>query len=124
MNPPPVRQSKDNLSGLCIYREDISSKNNTVLVRDPGNMGGCMLVEDTAEHRDLFGPDGDAVVYFSSPDDAVARTRELVADSARRRRLALRVRELIGRPEHTYAARLREMLRHAAASRDAARVAS
>jgi hypothetical protein len=87
-------------------------------------MGGCMLVEDTAEHRDLFGPDGDAVVYFSSPDDAVARTRELVADSARRRRLALRVRELIGRPEHTYAARLREMLRHAAASRDAARVAS
>ena len=27
-----------------------------------------MLAEDTAEHRELFGPDGEAVVYFRNPD--------------------------------------------------------
>ena len=36
-------------------------------------LGGCMLAEDTAEHRQIFGPDGQAVVYFRTPEDAAAR---------------------------------------------------
>jgi spore maturation protein CgeB len=73
-------------------------------------MGGCMLVEDTPDHRDLFGQDEEAVVYFRTSTEAVERLRALLADAPRRAALALRVRERIVRGEHTYAARLRQML--------------
>ena len=51
-------------------------------------LGGCMLAEDTAEHRQIFGPDGQAVVYFRTPEDAAARARALLADDAERARLS------------------------------------
>ena len=47
-----------------------------------------MLAEDTAEHRQIFGPDGQAVVYFRTPEDAVVRARALLADDAERARLS------------------------------------
>ena len=51
-------------------------------------LGGVMLAEDTEEHRDLFGPDGEAVVYFRNPDEAAVRARALLADAAERARLS------------------------------------
>ncbi|MCI0363854.1 MAG: glycosyltransferase, partial [Phycisphaerales bacterium] len=38
-------------------------------------MKGCLLLEDTDDHRTLFGADGEAVVYFKTIDDMVARTK-------------------------------------------------
>jgi hypothetical protein len=73
-------------------------------------LGGCMLAEDTAEHRQIFGPDGEAVVYFRTPEDAVARARALVADEAERARLSAVVRQRIVSGGHTYRDRLNEML--------------
>ena len=64
-------------------------------------MGGCMLVEDTADHRDFFDEDDEAVVYFTTPFDAVEKLRALLHDAPRRARLALRVRERITRGSHT-----------------------
>ncbi|MGH9175175.1 MAG: CgeB family protein [Vicinamibacterales bacterium] len=73
-------------------------------------MGGCMLVEDTAEHRDMFGLDGDAVVYFRTPAEGVDLVRTLLGDASRRATLSTRVRALIGSENHTYAARLLRMV--------------
>jgi hypothetical protein len=73
-------------------------------------MGGCMLVEDTPEHRAIFGDDDAAVVYFESLDDGVARARALVSDPARRQRLASAAHALVSSRQHTYADRLRTIV--------------
>ncbi len=73
-------------------------------------LGGVMLAEDTAEHRQIFGPDGQAVVYFRTPEDAVIRARALLADEAERARLSAAARQCIVAGGHTYRDRLNAML--------------
>jgi len=73
-------------------------------------MGGCMLAEDTPEHREIFGEDGQAVVYFHSIPHLVERARWLVARAEERRRLAGAAHALITGGRNTYADRLRTML--------------
>jgi hypothetical protein len=73
-------------------------------------LGGVMLAEDTAEHRDLFGPDGEAVVYFRTPDEAAFRAHALLADAAERARLSAAVRRRVIAGRHTYRDRLDAML--------------
>jgi spore maturation protein CgeB len=73
-------------------------------------MGGCMLVEDTAEHRTIFGENDDAVVYFRSVSEGVSGARALVADPARRNRLATKAHALVASGHHTYTDRLRTMV--------------
>lgn len=73
-------------------------------------IGGCMLVEDTEEHRDIFGGDGECVVYFRTPEDAARRASELIADPEGRARLAAAVRVRVGRGENTYRDRLMELI--------------
>src|SRR5262249_31332555 len=36
-------------------------------------IGGFMLAEDTADHREIFGPEGECVLYFASPAEAVSK---------------------------------------------------
>jgi spore maturation protein CgeB len=81
-------------------------------------IGGCMLVEDTAEHREIFGADGTCVVYFRDAADAAERARVLLADAGMRTRLATCAHQKISGGGHTYRDRLRCMLE--AACREAA----
>lgn len=74
-------------------------------------LGGCMLAEDTAEHREIFGDDGEAVVYFRTASEAAERARELLADPAERARLSTAVRDrIVSHGAHTYRDRLVSML--------------
>jgi spore maturation protein CgeB len=73
-------------------------------------LGGVMLAEDTTEHREIFGPDGQAVVYFRTPEDAAARARALLADDAERARLSVAARQCVAAGLHTYRDRLNAML--------------
>jgi spore maturation protein CgeB len=73
-------------------------------------LGGCMLAEDTAEHRRIFGRDGEAVAYFRTPEEAVSRARALLADEAERARLSAAARRRIVAGGHTYRDRLNAML--------------
>jgi spore maturation protein CgeB len=73
-------------------------------------IGGCMLAEDTVEHREIFGPDGEAVVYFRTAREAAERARSLLADPAERARLSAVVRARISRGAHTYGHRLVSIL--------------
>lgn len=72
--------------------------------------GGCLLAEDTAEHRALFGPDGEAAAYFRTPDEMVAAARVLVAAPERRRRMAQTAHGLVSGGGSTYRDRLCTML--------------
>lgn len=71
--------------------------------------GGCLLVEDTAEHREIFA---DAVAYFDSPDALVRQAKHLLADPAGRQHLAASAyRRIVQGGRHTYSDRLRSILR-------------
>jgi spore maturation protein CgeB len=72
-------------------------------------MGGCMLVEDTDDHRRLFGAT-ESVVFFGDIDEAVVEARALVADAPRRRQLATAAHDLIVAGRHRYADRLQAIL--------------
>jgi hypothetical protein len=69
-------------------------------------IGACMVAEDTAEHRALFGEDGTAVRYFGSAAEAVQIVNELRASPAEIARLAAAARELITSSPNSYADRL------------------
>ena len=76
-------------------------------------MGGCMLTEDTPEHREIFGVEGEAVVYFQTIDEMIARLRWLLDHPDERQRLATAAHRLITGGQHTYRDRLITMLEHA-----------
>ena len=72
--------------------------------------GGCMLAQDTDEHREIFGPEGEAVAYFRDAKEAAQRARVLICDSSERKRLAAGLHSRIVGGAHTYAHRLATIL--------------
>jgi spore maturation protein CgeB len=70
-------------------------------------MRGCLLPEDTPEHREILG---DSVEYFRDPRDLVETARRLIADDALRSRVAESAYLRITGGENTYRDRLRIML--------------
>ncbi len=71
-------------------------------------IGGCLLVEDTPDHRVLFGADGDAVFYFHGKEDLAERAGlALSAASIQDSRLPEKVRQLVIRSGNTYSDRLK-----------------
>jgi spore maturation protein CgeB len=98
-----------------------AAKVNIILVRranrdghvmrslEAGALGGCLLVEDTSEHRALFGDEGETVRYFADAEEASLRARLLLQDEHERHRLAAAVRRRICKEGHTYRDRLVQM---------------
>jgi spore maturation protein CgeB len=74
------------------------------------SVGGFMIAEDTDEHRDLFGPEGECVLYFDSPEQAVGRVRWAFENSGDRVRMAAACHRRVVQGGHTYRDRLRTML--------------
>ncbi|MDZ7380079.1 MAG: glycosyltransferase, partial [candidate division KSB1 bacterium] len=73
-------------------------------------MGGCMLTEDTAEHCEIFGEEGQAVVYFRTIPEMIEKLRWLLDHPAERARLARAAHALVTTGCHTYRDRLVTML--------------
>jgi spore maturation protein CgeB len=95
---------------LCLVRQ-ANRDGHVMRSFEIAAVGGCMLAEDTAEHRELFGPDGESVVYFRTACEAAERARSLLADRAERARLSEAVRARVSGGAHTYRDRLSSMLR-------------
>ncbi len=73
--------------------------------------GGCMLVEDTDEHREIFGTDGECVVYFANDDQMISRARWLLQHDHERLRLRKAVyKKIVLEGNNTYADRLKQIL--------------
>ena len=73
-------------------------------------MGACMVVEDTEEHRELFGDDGECVEYYGDTAQLVRKVRRLCGDKASARRLGDAVLTRIRDSGNTYADRLQRIL--------------
>jgi spore maturation protein CgeB len=79
-----------------------SAKVNLVLVRranrdghvmrsfEAAALGGCLAVEHTDEHQEIFGSDGETVRFFRSPQEAAAVCGALLRDGSERARLSSR----------------------------------
>ena len=77
-------------------------------------IGGCMLTEDTEDHRMLFGPEGESVLYFNSIPEMVDKAVWLAGNPPERARLSAEAHWRITSGGHTYADRLTTILRSAA----------
>jgi spore maturation protein CgeB len=98
---------------LCLVRR-ANRDGHVMRSFEIAEIGGCMLVEDTEDHRAIFGSDGEAVLFFRTPEEAAKRARFLISDSSERARLATSVRARITGAPHTYRDRLSSMLDAAA----------
>jgi len=94
---------------LCLVRR-ANRDGHVMRTFETAAMGGCMLAEDTEEHRELFGADGETVVYFRSISEMVDRAQWLLNNEAARRRLTASAHARITRGHHTYSNRLATML--------------
>lgn len=77
-------------------------------------MKASLVVEDTPEHRELYGADGECVVYYEDLPGLVKKAQALCREPARARQLGEKVRHRIcDQGRHTYADRLQTMLQTA-----------
>jgi spore maturation protein CgeB len=104
---------------LCLVRRE-NRDGHVMRSFEAAAIGGCVLAEDTEDHRDLFGAQG-AAQFFNTVPQLVMEAKRLAADSFERLRMASKLRERMARRADTYADRLSEMLSQAKVERDSAR---
>lgn len=101
-----VRGAKVN---LCLVRR-ANRDGHVMRTFEIPAMAGCMLTEDTEEHRALLGPEGECVLYFESSAQMVEKARWLLAHPAERQRLAAAAhRRITSEGQHSYRDRLATM---------------
>lgn len=93
---------------LCLVRHENRDGHSMRSFEVPA-IGACMVVEDTPEHREIFGAEGENVVYFRTPAEMLDKTRELLNDGTTRYRLRQNAHAVISQGHNTYADRLRTM---------------
>lgn len=96
-------------SVLCLVRRANRDGHSMRTFEAPA-VGAALLVEDTAEHREIFGEEGRAVLYFRGVDEMVNKARRLAAGEQERRRLADAAHQLITGGPNTYQHRLNAVL--------------
>ncbi len=94
---------------LCLVRR-ANRDGHSMRTFELAASGACMLVEDTKEHREILGPDGEAAVYFRTIPEMVQKSRWLLDHPEERRRLASAAQSRIVNGQNTYRDRLAAML--------------
>jgi spore maturation protein CgeB len=94
---------------LCLVRR-ANRDGHVMRSFEAAAIGGCLLAEDTIDHREIFGCDDEAVRYFKSASELVQQAHILVADAETRCRLSARLRRRVAASKDTYADRLATML--------------
>jgi len=95
--------------GLCLVRR-ANRDGSCMRTFEVPAVGTCMLTEDTQEHRDIFGKEGEAVLYFDNMKEMLDKAKRLCEDEVLRSRLAKNSHELITRGGHCYQDRLLSIL--------------
>ena len=75
--------------------------------------GACCVAEDTEEHREIFGLDGEAVLYFRTPEELVRRVKEVFGNPELRAKLRANAHRAITGKPNTYVDRLKTILEQA-----------
>ncbi|NJK59639.1 MAG: glycosyltransferase [Oscillatoriales cyanobacterium SM2_1_8] len=111
-DPVTLRQAACSAKvGICLVRR-ANRDGHVMRTYELPALGLSMVAEDTPEHRDLFREEGTHVLYFTTPETAVAQVQRLLADPALRQTLAQNNHRRICNGGHTYGDRLRTMRSH------------
>jgi hypothetical protein len=94
---------------LCLVRR-ANRDGNVMRSFELPAMGACLLAEDTEEHREIFGDDGEAVAFFRTREEMVEKLRWLLAHEDARGRLRDAAHRIITAGRNTYRDRLEAML--------------
>ncbi len=94
---------------LCLVRR-ANRDGNCMRTFEVPAIGSCMLTEDTPEHREIFGKEGEAVVYFNTIPEMLEKTHWLLDHEQERQRLAQNAHVLITQGKNTYGDRLKTIL--------------
>jgi glycosyltransferase involved in cell wall biosynthesis len=94
---------------LCLVRR-ANRDGNCMRTFEVPAVGTCMLTEDTQEHREIFGEEGESVVYFKTIPEMVEKAHWLLNHDDQRQRLAKNAYLLITQGANTYRDRLKTML--------------
>ena len=94
---------------LCLVRR-ANRDGHSMRTFEVAATGACMLTEDTEEHREIFGPEGEAVMYFATTAEMIQKLHLLLGNPELRNRLARVARGRIVNGPNTYADRLAAML--------------
>ena len=109
-DPPTLRKAITGTKvALCLVRR-ANRDGHVMRTFEVPAMGTCMLTEDTQEHREIFGEDGQAVVYFRTTSEMVEKLRWLLDHDDERKRLAAAAHALITTGCNTYQDRLLQMI--------------
>jgi len=95
---------------LCLVRR-ANRDGHAMRTFELAAMQACIVAEDTAEHRDILGEDGESAVYFHSCAEMIEKTRWLLEHDSERHRLAVSARQRLSVRKDTYADRLVSMLK-------------
>ena len=117
-DPPVLRKA---ISGakvaLCLVRR-ANRDGHAMRTYEVPAMKACMLVERTTDHKNLFGPEGAAVLYFDSIPEMVEKVSWLLERPDERRRLAESAHRIVVDGKHTYEDRLKTILAAVAGGAD------
>lgn len=106
LEPTALRQRTIAASvNICLVRH-ANRDQHVMRTLEIAACGGCILLEDTTEHRTLFG---DSACYFSSPEDLVTQARQLLANPNEQQRVREAAHAAIW-GKHRYEDRLASML--------------
>ncbi|MBW4646740.1 MAG: glycosyltransferase [Goleter apudmare HA4340-LM2] len=94
---------------LCLVRK-ANRDGNCMRTFEVPAIGACMLTEDTEEHREIFGAEGKAVIYFKTIPEMLEKAQCLLNHDTERQRLADNAHTLITQGKHTYKDRLEKIL--------------
>ena len=94
---------------LCLVRKANRDGNSMRSFEIPA-MKGCVLAEETEEHLQILGKEGEAARYFRTPERMVEAARELLENEGERNRLASEAHRRITLGGNTYLDRLKTML--------------
>jgi spore maturation protein CgeB len=95
---------------LCLVRR-ANRDGHVMRSFEAAAIGGCILAEDTDDHREFFGPEDHAVRYFRTIPEMLRQVEILVADANLRLRLSITLRQRMAARNDTYSDRLEAMLR-------------
>ncbi len=94
---------------ICLVRR-CNRDDNCMRTFEIPAVGGCPLMEDTVEHREIFGQEGKAAHYFKTADEMRSKVEYLLSNPKEREYLAVSAHQLITAGHHTYRDRLGSML--------------
>jgi spore maturation protein CgeB len=96
-------------ANLCLVRK-ANRDGHSMRSYEMAAIGGCLLVEDTPDHRRLFGEDDKAAYRFDSSETLVNQARHLLGlPIPQRQAMATLARQRVVTAGHTYADRLQRI---------------